>query len=387
MTIAGRRVETWILWLLLAVGFAYATLRFTSSLREIANINNAYPWGWWTGWFMSLIAFGGAGFTTALLVEIFGMHRFKPFLRPGLILGLLFYLGYTVVLMIELGRPWMGFLVFFTWAPTSPLWEIAWCATLYMICLFIEFGHTAAEENGWKRTARLLGAVFMPLVVVGVALSHIHQTSLGTVLTIVPLKVDARWWSHLLPALFLVTAYIGGLAIVSVEHVLATYYLRLRPRVDLLAGLALIQVLLIGVFLVLRVGDLVFRDVVDQMLSLQPLSLMLWIEIVVFFLVPMVLFAVPETRNTLWGPLAGSALLVAGVLSTRLNAAVFAMNVRHWETYFPSMGEFMTSLGVLAAGILAYMWLIKVLPVHAEEPIEALPRPAPAAVGGAGAVT
>ena len=105
------------------------------------------------------------------------------------------------------------------------------------------------------------------------------------------------------------------------------------------------------------------------------------------FLVPMVLFAVPDTRNTLWGPTVGSLLLVAGVLSTRLNSAVFAMNVRHWETYFPSMGEFATSLGVLAAGILVYMWLIRVLPVHAEEPLDEPGQSEVAGLGRAPAVS
>jgi Ni/Fe-hydrogenase subunit HybB-like protein len=371
MVVAGRRIEVWILWALVVVGLGYTVVRFTVSLGAIANINNAYPWGWWTGFgIMTLIAFGGCGFTLALLVEVLGFHRFKPLVRPAIVMGLLFYLGYSVILMIELGRPWKAWMVFISWAPTSALFEIAWCAVLYTACLMVEVGHLAASSKGWVKIARLLGFVYLPIVVLGVTLSHLHQSSLGTLLTIVPLKVDPRWWSELLPATFLISAYIAGLSIVSIEHVVATRYLRLKPRVDLLAGLATIQVGLVTLFLALRIGDLIFRDVTDAMLELSWLSFALWLELVGFFLVPLVLFAIPDIRRTLWGSFTGSCLLALGVLSLRLNVSVVSMRVKHWETYFPSMGEFATGFGLVAGAILIYVALVRILPIHREEPLD-----------------
>ena len=198
------------------VGAIFAVARFAFGIGAIANINNAYPWGWWVGFgVLSFIAFGGCGFTLALIVDIFGMHRYAPFLRPAITMGLLLYLGYAVILMIELGRPWMGWIIFFSWQPTSALFEVAWCATLYTPVLMIEFGKMAASHYRWQRSARLLGLIYLPAVVIGVSLSHLHQSSLGTLLTIVPLKVDSRWWSELLPATFLVSSYMAGLSLVD----------------------------------------------------------------------------------------------------------------------------------------------------------------------------
>jgi Ni/Fe-hydrogenase subunit HybB-like protein len=360
------------------IGGLFAVTRFALGIGAIANINNAYPWGWWVGFgVLSFIAFGGCGFTIALMVDILGMHRYAPFVRPAITMGLLLYLGYVVILMIELGRPWMGWLIFFSWQPTSALFEVAWCATLYTAVLMVEFGKVAAVHYRWQRAARLLGWIYLPAVVVGVSLSHLHQSSLGTLLTIVPLKVDPRWWSELLPATFLVSAYMAGLSLVTIEHVLATAHMRLKPRVDLLAGLARFQIGLIIVFLTLRLTDLVFRGATDAALVFDWLSFSLWSELVVGFLVPLALFAIPDVRSSKWGLFGASLLLAGGILLTRLNTAVIGMRVKHWESYFPSVGEFATTFGVLAGLVLVYGLALRHLPIHREEPLDANPAPAP----------
>jgi Ni/Fe-hydrogenase subunit HybB-like protein len=370
------------------VGLAFAVARFTFGIGAIANVNQAYPWGWWVGFgVLSFIAFGGCGFTIALIVEIFGFHRYHCFVRPAITMGLLLYLGYVIILMIELGRPWMGWIIFFSWSPTSALFEVAWCATLYTGCLSIEFGQMAAKQYSFVRLARILGFLYLPAVVIGVSLSHLHQASLGTLLTIVPLKVDPRWWSELLPVTFLVSAYSAGLSLITIEHVITTRFMRLKPRPDLLAGLARFQIAFISIFLVLRIGDLVFRGVVDSMLQLDGLSVALWFEIVVGFLVPVVLFSIPDIRQTLWGCTLGSSLLAMGVLLSRLNTAVVAMEVKHWQTYFPSVGEFATTFGVIAGAILVYGFLVRNLPIHEEEPLDeptgSQPQAAPQVGSGA----
>ncbi|MBW2542625.1 MAG: hypothetical protein JRF15_11085 [Deltaproteobacteria bacterium] len=358
------------------IGGTFTLARFAFGIGAIANVNNAYPWGWWVGFgVLSFIAFGGCGFTLALLVEIFGQHRYAPMVRPAITMGLLLYLGYVVILMIELGRPWMGWIIFFSWQPTSALFEVAWCATLYTTVLIIEFGSVAANHYRWRRSARILGMVYLPAVVVGVSLSHLHQSSLGTLLTIVPLKVDSRWWSEVLPATFLTSSYMAGLSLVTIEHVLATHYLRLKPRVDLLGGLARFQIGLIVIFLTLRIGSLVYEGATDAALRFDWLSFLLWTEIIVGFLVPLALFSIPDVRQNKWALFASSCLLAGGILLTRLNTAVFGMRVKHWESYQPAIGEYATTFGVLATLVLIYGFAVRRLPIHREEPLDEDPAP------------
>src|SRR4029453_8307860 len=78
------RLTWWDLTLLavMAIGVILAVVRYAGGIATVANINNAYPWGWWVGYgIMTMIAVGGVGFTITLLVEIFGVHRFHPLLR------------------------------------------------------------------------------------------------------------------------------------------------------------------------------------------------------------------------------------------------------------------------------------------------------------------
>ena len=117
---------------LFTIALVLIAMRFAFGLEAIANINDAYPWGWWIGFgVMSFISLGACGFTIALLVDVLGMHRYEPLVRPALVCGLLLYLSYAMILGIEIGRPWKGWIVFFSWAHTSALFEVAWCATTF----------------------------------------------------------------------------------------------------------------------------------------------------------------------------------------------------------------------------------------------------------------
>ena len=89
---------------IMAVAAVIAFVRFATGIGTIANINNAYPWGWWVGYgIMTMIALGAVGFTITALVEVLGVHRYHPFLRPAVLMGLLCYTSAITMLMVELG--------------------------------------------------------------------------------------------------------------------------------------------------------------------------------------------------------------------------------------------------------------------------------------------
>jgi Ni/Fe-hydrogenase subunit HybB-like protein len=369
---------TWWDKLLLAIIAAAAVIglvRFAFGIGSVANINNAYPWGWWVGYgIMTMIAVGGVGFTITALVEIFGVHRYHSFLRPAVLMAFLCYAGAITMLMVELGRPWKVWMVLVSWAPTSALYEVGWCAFLYLSILAIEFAQVPLEEAGWKRPLRVIKLIYIPLMLMGVTLSHLHQSSLGTLMTLLPHKINALWWSDNLPLLYLFSAMMAGPALAILEHLAAARWLGFAPRMDLLAGLARIEAWLVGLFLVFQLGDLFYRDAVVAALGFSWLALSFWIEIGFGLLLPLVLLMMPEARASRGGLGTACALVVAGVLLHRLNVAVIGLRVRHWETYVPSLGEVGITLGITAAAIFAFGVLARILPIHEE-----LPSPAPAA--------
>ncbi|HZN52925.1 MAG TPA: NrfD/PsrC family molybdoenzyme membrane anchor subunit [Methylomirabilota bacterium] len=372
------RLTWWDLTLLavMAVGVVLAVVRYAGGIATVANINNAYPWGWWVGYgIMTMIAVGGVGFTITLLVEVFGVHRFHPLLRPAVLMALLCYSGAIIMLMVELGRPWMVWMILVSWAPTAALYEVGWCAFLYLSVLAFEFAQVPLEELGWGRVLRITRMIYMPLMLLGVTLSHLHQSSLGTLMTLIPHKIDVLWWSEQLPLLYLFSAMMAGPALAILEYLAAARWLGFEPRMEMLASLARIEAWLVGLFLAFQVGDLVSRGAVGAALSGGWLALSFWVEIGLGLLLPLVLLILPEVRQSRGGLATACALVLFGLLLHRLNVTVIGLRVRHWETYIPSLGEIGITLGITAGAMFVFGVLVRILPIHEElTPAPASPR-------------
>ena len=363
------RLTWWDVTLLaiMAIGVVLAVARYAGGIGSVANINNAYPWGWWVGYgIMTMIALGGVGFTITLLVEVLGVHRYHALLRPSVLMALLCYSGAIIMLMVELGRPWMVWMILVSWAPTAALYEVGWCAFLYLSVLAFEFAQVPLEQLGWGRVLRVTRAIYMPLMLLGVTLSHLHQSSLGTLMTLIPHKINVLWWSDQLPLLFLFSAMMAGPALAILEYLAAARWLGFEPRMDMLASLARIEAWIVGLFLAFQVGDLVARGAVDAMLSWSWFALSLWVEVGLGLLLPLVLLILPEVRQSRGGLATACSLIVAGVLLHRLNVTVIGLRVRHWETYYPSLGEIGITLGITAGVIFVFGVLARILPIHEE---------------------
>jgi Ni/Fe-hydrogenase subunit HybB-like protein len=361
---------TWWDWLLLAimaVGAFLAAVRFAGGIGSVANINNAYPWGWWVGYgIMTTIALGGVGFTITGLVEVLGRHRYHSLLRPAVLMAFLCYTAAIVTLMVELGRPWKVWMILVSWAPSAALFEVGWCAFLYLSVLAFEFAMVPLEQMGWGRVLGIMRVIYIPLMLLGVTLSHLHQSSLGTLLTLIPHKINALWWSEQLPLIFLFSAMMAGPALVILEYLAAARWLGFEPRMGMLDGLARIEAWLVGLFLAFQMGDLFARGATDAMLSGTWFALSFWIEIGLGLLLPLVLLMLPEVRQSRGGLATACSLIVAGVLLHRLNVAVIGLRVRHWETYIPSFGEIGITLGIGAGAVFVFGVLARILPIHEE---------------------
>ena len=364
------------LLVVMAVAVVITVVRYAAGIASIANINNAYPWGWWVGYgIMTMIGLGGVGFTITIIVEVLGRHRYHALLRPAVLMAMLLYISAITMLMVELGRPWMMWMIMVSWAPTAALFEVGWCAFLYLNVLLFEFAQVPLEQLGWGRVLRVTKIVYFPIMLLGVTLSHLHQSSLGTLLTLIPHKINVLWWSDNLPLIFLFSAMMAGPAMAILEHLAAARWLGFAPRLPMLAGLARIEAWLVALFTAFQLGDLVARGAVGAVLSGTWFAVSFWIEIVLGLLLPLVLLMLPEVRATARGLAIACGLIVGGVLLHRLNVAVIGLRVRHWETYVPSLGEVGITLGITAGAVFVFGILVRLLPIHEEAP----PSPARAA--------
>ena len=125
-------------------------------------------------------------------------------------------------LMYDLGLPWRIWHPLFMWNPHSVMFEVGWCVSLYTTVLGLEFSPILFERLGWNKPLKIVSAISIPLVLLGVLLSTLHQSSLGSLYLIVPNKLYPLWYSPLLPVYFFISAIGVGCAMVIIESSLSS---------------------------------------------------------------------------------------------------------------------------------------------------------------------
>lgn len=369
------RLTLWqgVLLAVLAAGLYATVLRFTQGLGAVTNLSDDFPWGLWIG-FDILVGVGLAagGFVIAATVHVFRLERYEAIARPAVLTAFLGYVLVIVALLYDLGRPYRIWHPLVMWNPHSVMFEVAWCVTLYTTVLALEFSPLVFERLGWKRPLRYLRAAFVPLVIVGVLLSTLHQSSLGSLYVIVPEKLHGLWYSPLLPVFFFLTAVAGGLAMTIFESFMSYRAFGQRLEPELLSGIARVIVVILGVYALVKTEDLAARGNLGLAFTLTPESVLFWGEAGLGVLLPMALFALPRIRASERGLFFAALLTVMGFIVNRLNVAVTGMSASSGVTYIPSWMEFAVTVSIVGVGLALFALAVKYLPIF---PRTELPPP------------
>ena len=358
------RVAKAILWTLLGLAAGVTVVRFTRGLGATTALTDATPWGLWIGFdVMGGVALAAGGFVVAALAHIFQRHRYHHAVRPAMLTALLGYGAVVVGLLYDLGLPWNIWHLTIFWNPRSPLFEVGWCVMLYLTVLVLEFAPVFLERTPFQGLYRLLLRLQLPLIVIGISLSTLHQSSLGTLILIMPFRVHELWYTRLLPELFFVTAICLGLAMVIFESTVTSWLYEREPETDMVAGLARLAAWGLAFQLVLRLGDLGLRGQLGRALEGGREATLFHVELLLSSLVPLALFAVPRLRRRPAVMLVAAGSCVAGFLLHRVNASGLAHVAFTGSHYFPYWTEVAVSLGVVAGAALAFLWIQEHFPV------------------------
>jgi len=190
-----------LLWIA-ATGFLIA--RFFWGLETATALSDAMPWGLWIAFKLSFVACAAAGFTFAAIVYVFRLEQYRPLVRTAILIGLIGYTTFIISLLVDLGRWYNIWHPIVMWNPHSVMFEIAWCVMLYTAVLYAEFSPAFFERLGWRRMEKLMHTIVAPLVIAGVVLSTLHQSSLGSLYLIQFTKLNPLFWSPLIPVFFFI---------------------------------------------------------------------------------------------------------------------------------------------------------------------------------------
>jgi Ni/Fe-hydrogenase subunit HybB-like protein len=350
-----------VIWIL---GIIATIVRFSKGLGASTNLSNQFPWGLWIGFdILCGIGLAAGGFTIAAIVYIFHIKRFYPILRPTILTAFLGYIMMIAGLLFDLGQPWRIWHLLIYWNPHSVLFEVGWCVMLYTTVLALEFSPIAFERLGWGKPKKWITQVTIPLVIAGVILSTLHQSSLGSLYLIMPEKLHPLWYSPIIPFLFFLSAVAAGCAMVIFESHLSFRAFGHRLKLDLLADLGRVMLVTLVVYAILRIQDFSGRGVWAHIFENRIETQLFWLEALIGVIAPIILLSIKRIRLSARGLYYASICTITGFMLNRLNVTVTGMEASSGVHYFPSWMEISITLAIVATGFFVFSLAVRYLPV------------------------
>lgn len=379
--------------ILLIIGLVSAVMVFWKGL-VITNMSDTIPWGLWITIDLSSIALGAGAFTLSAIVYIFKIERFRPILRLAVLVGLIGYTSALLTLVMDIGRPDRFYHPWIYWNVHSVLWEITWCITIYLSILILEFLPVIADASMFDRwpwvrkAAAILHQAAMPLAIIGLGISLLHQSSLGAAYGIV--RSRAVWFKPSMPIMFIVSAIAVGPALtVAIAYLLewvtgkATVAHSVLRTIIRFSGVALLVYGYIKMWDFLASTYYGNTQAVTESLTLlnqyTPYNFTFWIfEVLLGILVPAVLFLTPRFNRNPANIVLGAFLAVLGIIVNRWNVTVSGLYVPLEYSpgtlynpapvnYFPNLIEWGVAIGILGYMLLLLTLGAKYLPLFKEE--------------------
>ena len=365
-------------------GLVFLAGRFLFGIGAVTNLNNQYPWGIWIGVDVAAgVALAAGGFTTAALGHIMHREHFHAIVRPALLTAMLGYTFVAIGVFVDIGRWYNIWHPLVMWNGNSALFEVGICVMMYVTVLYIEFLPIVTErfigkvnlkgalsflnkplEKILKILDKGLAKTIFIFIILGVVLSTLHQSSLGTLMVIAGPKMHPLWQTPILPLLFLLSAISVGFPMVIFESMIASKSFGLKPEMEVLTPLGYTVAPLLGIYLAFKIGDMFIRETFVYLTVLNTASIMFTIEVVVGVIIPLRMFLSKKVLRTPSLLFTASALVIFGVLLNRIDNFVVAYTPPYsFGSYFPSVGEISVTVGFIALLILIYRIIVMNFPV------------------------
>lgn len=379
-------------------------VRFTQGLR-VTQMTSILPWGLWVSLYIFFIGLSAGSFLISTLVYVFGVKTYERVGRLALYSAMLAMYAGVVFVLIDLGQMNRFWTVFTRRNLSSVLeWEIHFYI-LYSLILFAEFWFLIRPDllrlgettTGVKRTYyRILSlglghpgpeeikrdmAFVKVLGIIGVPTAIAVHGGTGAIFAVV--KARPYWFTGLFPIIFLVSALASGAALLTFitaffgpkekEDRQLTLSLAKLTATFLALDLFLLAVeALVGIY-----GDIPQHMEVYRAMMAGPFWWVFWgTQLTLGVLAPLFIIYHPWTGNSVpWVGLAG-ILAVQGIVGVRLNIVIPALSVPEFPQlltayvdprlsnyYFPSMNEWLSSVGIVGLFTFVFILGFKLLPL------------------------
>ncbi len=284
---------------------------------DISVLYNTFPqetFGTLIAIYFYLTGLSAGSFVLSTMAYVFGMAKYKPIGKIGVILAAMFLIMAPLALLVHVGQPFKSWHLFMYLNPTSPITFGSFLLTLYPINALV-YGFFMFKGN--MKMTKLFGTIGIPLAV------FVHGYT-GFILALG--KARALWNTALMPFLFLVSAMVSGIALMVLISIIKDKFFSKEKKInrDLVFGLGnlLATMILIDIFLVLSdvlvllVSHAEAQEVAHLLLRGKFSIYFIGIENVMGKVIPALLLLIPRLRNLGTVTLA-SILVVIGIFFMR----------------------------------------------------------------------
>ncbi|GIW95197.1 MAG: polysulfide reductase [Pirellulaceae bacterium] len=331
------------------------------------DLSNHVVWGLWVAMYIYFLGLSAGGFVLSSLVYGFRIQRLERVGKLAVLQAFVCMLVGVTFIWIDLGHPARFIYVLFSPNPASLLsWE-AFVYLIYLFILLVELSILRPVESAdelpvtRQRLLTVLALVGIPAAI------GVHW---GTGALFAVVKARPEWNTGVTPVAFLASAAASGAGLLMV---LATLFGQKdeedKATMDFLAKLTagilvLDALLLVSEALVVWYGGVEHDVAAYRHLYFGPYWPVTWIlHAGLGLVIPLFLFMTPRLRRNRAVLTFGAMSVVLGVAGYRLNIVIPAQidapfhelvtayyHVRNIPEYFPSLMEWLVSLGVIAGG-------------------------------------
>ncbi|HEY6926376.1 MAG TPA: NrfD/PsrC family molybdoenzyme membrane anchor subunit [Steroidobacteraceae bacterium] len=334
-----------------------------------------FPWGVLIVAYPYLTGLVAGAFTVSSLYQVFGLQRLRPVAHFALLTSLCCMIFVPTPLLLHLGHPERAFNAVFTPHWSSAMAMFGYFAGFYVLLLMIETwfvfrphivyqAQQRKDPIGWFYRLLSLGSYdlsekalrvdrkwILTLAVVGIPAAHGLHGYVGFLFG--SLKSREWWSSDLMPVIFLFSAIISGVSLLTVLYVLSCRLRRVPVDVECVKGLGytvwgflMFTLLLEGV----EFGSLVYkgREGIDMILLFVTTRLVIpffVLQIAVGAVTPILILSYMFWRGT------GGRTLVAGIT---VSALLILLNVLMMRFNVVIGGQEISKTG---AGLLTFPWV------------------------------
>ncbi len=357
------QILKFILWFFIAFGCVTAILRLINGLGATTGLTDSNPWGFWIGFdVMAGVALAAGGFVLAAIVHVFHLEQFKPIVRPAVLTAFLGYVIVAIGLMLDLGLPWNIWHPMVFWQHHSVLFEVGVCVMLYLTVLLLEVAPVILEYPLFsfplfKNLYQVLKRFTIPLVILGIMLSTLHQSSLGSLFLIMPFRVHELWYTPNIYILYFISAVALGCSMVIFESTLTALIYDHKPKLELLRALGKIASGVLALYVVVRLGDIIFHGKFPAVFEGSGPSILFITEILISGVIPMILFNLKAVNSSTRGVFLASAMVVFGFVMNRQD--IFLTMSRKGPLYFPWFSEIMISVALVSGATMVFIFFVE----------------------------